>query len=252
MHRPHVAKVNGESVRFALGTGAFLVAVLVDTACRSGVGAATAPGPTPSSGMSAGVQIEATDAPNLDDFRDCSVDLLVPAAPAPSAHEPMVDEARPHYYRDTPAELRAIQDRNYPRLRELFLRDYQLTGRPALLYNLAIVAEELEDPGAAAALLRAYTERAPDLPHDRRADVERRLADLEAKTGWLAVRCEPGLRRITLDDQIDLTQVCPGRVRVRTRAGVHTLHVWGSGGEAAATATVPENGRVALWAHASR
>jgi tetratricopeptide (TPR) repeat protein len=63
---------------------------------------------------------------------------------------------------------------------ERFERSYALSGRPALLFNLANSYERLGQYASAAEALRRYLERADNAD---RATLEARLANLEARAG---------------------------------------------------------------------
>src|SRR5688572_6262563 len=59
-----------------------------------------------------------------------------------------------------------------------FTRAYELVGEPVLLYNAAQCEKHLGRPQQAMFLFRRYLEAAPKASN--RADVERRIAELEA------------------------------------------------------------------------
>ncbi|MBC7171459.1 MAG: hypothetical protein H5U40_03485 [Polyangiaceae bacterium] len=78
----------------------------------------------------------------------------------------------------------------YERALEYFQRAYELSGRPALLFNIAQSAERTRDDDRALASYELFIEADPD--SEFREQAERRVSLLRAHAAEVAAAAEPG------------------------------------------------------------
>jgi hypothetical protein len=151
-------------------------------------------------------------------FVDATSDSLLPKSDGKCAPESL-DEARRRYER----ALRNFEDDDYELLRVELERAYALCPNPAILFNLGLVERQLHHLSRAYALLEAYLAKA-EPSSERAAEVRKEMAEIEARIGWIAVECGPGVDHVIVDDH-DLAALgaCPFRRRVRADRGKHRV-----------------------------
>ena len=100
-----------------------------------------------------------------------------------------------------------------------FLRAWELTGRPSVLFNLGAAYQALHRyPEAIDALVR-YLAQAPDAPPAQRAQAERAIAELQGLVAHLRVSTDPPDAAVTLDSR----PVRPGTDSVAVGPGPHVV-----------------------------
>jgi hypothetical protein len=141
-------------------------------------------------------------------------------APAPPEAEVDVDinQARERFGRG----VRLYREQSYDAALAEFQKAYELAPDYHLLYNLAQVQAERHDYVAAVALFRRYLARgAGAVPAERRAAVERELAELSGLTAELVISTNVRGAELLVDGiRVGLSPL--GRAS-RVNAGVHRL-----------------------------
>jgi tetratricopeptide (TPR) repeat protein len=153
--------------------------------------------------------------------------LLFPAARLGAA-EDGVREAK-QLYADGKHQF---EEQHYDASLRLFERAYQLSARPALLFDIAACLSALDRPREAAARLRDYLERMPEDPQKK--TIEDSIGELKARAAEqeAAVRAERAERnghaasdpqRVALEERIRLLEErlsAPPRSRRRLAIGL--------------------------------
>lgn len=108
-------------------------------------------------------------------------DGAVPAAPAPVAAEPAVAETVTGQDAEARALFRtgqtAYESGRFDQALEDFLRAHELSGQPALLYNIGQAADRARRDETALNAFRMYLQQVPDAPNAEM--VRNRIASLE-------------------------------------------------------------------------
>jgi PEGA domain len=132
--------------------------------------------------------------------------------------EAEVEEARTHYKHG----VKLYEEGAYEAARTELERAYQLAPTYKLLYNLALVQMKLGDFAGARSSFRGYVDAAgAEIPPARRAEVDRSLAELEARVASLEITTSVGGVDITIDDRPVGSTPLPAPVRLN--AGLHRL-----------------------------
>lgn len=105
-----------------------------------------------------------------------TVAVVLWAAPTAAQESPLDERARRHFESGSSY----YDSGNYARALEEFETAFELSSRPALLYNLYIAHERLGHLEEAHSHLERYL-REEDIPDDRRVILEQRLANLQAR-----------------------------------------------------------------------
>lgn len=92
-----------------------------------------------------------------------------------------------------------FEQRNFEGALAEFERVFQLTGRADLLFNIGRTHEALGRYPEAATTMEDYLRRSADLPAERRAEVERTLANVRRYIAYLRVRVSPEGASVRLD-----------------------------------------------------
>jgi hypothetical protein len=96
--------------------------------------------------------------------------------------------------------VRSFQHQDYSRALVEFEAAYQLVPRPAVLYNIALTERRLLHYGEAVRAFRRYlADGGGAIPPERRASVERELADIEALVTRVLVRVDGAPAEIFVD-----------------------------------------------------
>lgn len=148
---------------------------------------------------------------------------LCPAAalaqqPPPSASPAAIAEARQRYQRG----IDLFEERNYDAAMAEFLRAYELTRNPAVLFNISATHELTGHFVEALDAMLDYERRAPPATvQQRRADVDAALGRLRSRIGTIVIRFEAA----GLDVRIDGLQRPPssGNTEIRVAAGRHRV-----------------------------
>jgi hypothetical protein len=123
------------------------------------------------------------------------------AAPSPEA----MAEARARYKRGL--EL-FNEDKNYEAAKVEFLRAYTLAPSNVILYNIGVCDAQLNDYVAAITTLQKYLQQGgSEVTAERRAEVEKLLADLRPRIGKLVVTANVDGATVQVDD----VSVCEDR-----------------------------------------
>jgi hypothetical protein len=108
-----------------------------------------------------------------------------------------MSEARTRYDRG----LALFNDHNYEGARVEFARANQLAPSNRILYNIGVCDAQLNDYVAAISNLEKYLKQGGlDVPDDRRAEVERLLAQLRPRTGRIVVTSNVQGATVSIDD----------------------------------------------------
>lgn len=151
--------------------------------------------------------------------------LLIPStALAQPAAQPSRAEVQERFTR----AVTLFEQRNFEGALAEFERVYQITGRADLLFNIGRVHEALGRYPEAATAVEEYLRRSANLPPERRAEVERVLANVRRYIAYLRVRVAPPEASVRLDGQtLDAARraeeipVSPGRHRVEAAMEGH-------------------------------
>lgn len=117
--------------------------------------------------------------------------------------------------------VRAFRDTRYADAIRFFRAAYRLGGPSSELWNMARSRERMDDPEAADAAIEQYLAQ-PDLSPQDRADAERELQALRARTSVLTVTTVPSGAAVTVDGK---PAPGPTPVSLEVRPGAHTLSV---------------------------
>jgi hypothetical protein len=116
--------------------------------------------------------------------------------------------------------VRSYAEGRYADAVRLFASAYRAGGPPSELWNIARSHEKLDDLEGAAKTIEQYLAQGDLVPTDR-AEAERELRALEARSSMLTVLTTPEGATVTIDGKASGTT--PGSFEVR--AGPHTLSV---------------------------
>lgn len=135
-----------------------------------------------------------------------------PAAGTTDAPDPSkVAEARVRYDRG----LKLYYDGNIEAARVEFERAYQLAPSYKILYNTGLCYRQLNDYVAALDALERYLkEGGTEIPNDRRAEVEKTLAEIRPRLATLDIRTNVPGAEISIDDAPIGKTPLPAPVRV--------------------------------------
>jgi tetratricopeptide (TPR) repeat protein len=111
-----------------------------------------------------------------------------------------------------------------------FTRAYELAPSPTPLYNIAVAHAEYGQPLEAVEMFRRYLAEGGDkIPAERRARVQARIAQLEAKLGTIRLHVAPDTAKASLDGKpVDLAAAARG---IRALPGSHVVQATGEGRE---------------------
>ena len=139
-----------------------------------------------------------------------------PAAAAPSAAEKA--EARRHFE----VGVAKAKLKHYDEAIAEFTRAYDLSPSPTPLYNVAIARAENGQHVQAVEMFQRYLAEGGDMvPADRRAKIQTRIAELEARLGTIRVRVSPETANLLLDGKsVDPAAAARG---VRVEPGPHVV-----------------------------
>lgn len=94
-----------------------------------------------------------------------------------------------------------FEQRNFAGALAEFERVFELTSRVDLLFNIGRTREALGQYPEAAAAVEEYLRRSPNLPSERRAEVEQLLANVRQYIAYLRVNVTPAEASVRLDGQ---------------------------------------------------
>jgi len=145
-----------------------------------------------------------------------------PAIAAPSEADKA--EARRHFE----AGVAKAKVQHYDEAIKEFMRAYELSPSPTPLYNIAVARAENGQHVQAIEMFQRYLAEGGDMvPADRRAKVQTRMAELEAKLGTIKVRVSPETAELLLDGRaIDVAAAAQG---IRVEPGPHIVIATGEG-----------------------
>lgn len=157
------------------------------------------------------------DPVDTSSFVDATADLLLPRSDGHCTPESLEEVRRQYEHMFDPS----LVGDDYQRVRIALERAYALCANAKLLFNLGIIERQLGDLAPSHALLEAYLVKGEPTA-DRVASVRKEMAEIDARTGWIAVECGPGVDHVIVDDR-DLVALgaCPFRRRVRVDRGRH-------------------------------
>jgi hypothetical protein len=147
---------------------------------------------------------------------------VTPAAPAPAANDPTaapapLEEARVRYQR----AIELFDQGDYKLALVEFERVATLAPSPKLLYNIGLVHFQLGNYAKARVAFERYLVEVPEIPPERRAQVEKDVASLRVRTAYVTITTSVPGAEISFDDNVLGTS--PLAPRQLVNAGMHRV-----------------------------